>query len=49
MDIELMKEEWKRYNKFKPSSFQKVFWFFFPTMTSMKWKKYKNVNEEECC
>ena len=37
-------EEWKRYHDFKPSIFQRIFWIFWPTLTSIKWNACKDVN-----
>ena len=37
-------EEWKRYHDFKPSIFQRIFWIFWPTQTSIKWQMYKDIS-----
>lgn len=37
----MSKEEKERYNKFNPSIFQRVFWFFWPTTTYLRWKESK--------
>lgn len=32
-------EEQERYCKFKPSIFQRIVWFFWPTSFYLKWKE----------
>ena len=43
----LLKAEWERYHNFKPSIFQRIFWVIYPTLTSVKWQRYKDISIEE--
>lgn len=43
----LQKKEWSRYHNFKPSLLQKIVWFFFPSITSVKIERYKDVKIED--
>jgi hypothetical protein len=47
-DYILLKFEWDVYHHFKPSLLQKILWFFFPTLTSINWLRYKDVERNEC-
>lgn len=40
--------EWERYHPFKPSVFQRIVWFFWPTMLSLKWERYRQLKKEDC-
>lgn len=40
-------KEWEIYHNFKPSIFQKIFWFFWPTMFYIKYKKYRDISIED--
>lgn len=40
-------KEWYSYNNFKPSLLQKIVWFFWHTIFSMKYYKYKKIERQD--
>lgn len=48
-----MKDEYRRYTNFHPSSLQRWVWFLWPSIDYVKWKRYdrlmrEGVKEEDC-
>lgn len=37
-------KEWFKWHFYKPTIFQRILWYFWPTMSMMKYNKYKNFN-----
>jgi len=36
--------EWYKWHFYRPSILEQILWIFWPTMTMVKYNKYKNLN-----
>lgn len=48
MDYKLTLAEYETYSKFQPSFLQKIIWFFWPTLTYIKWRRCQYAKPEDC-